>query len=272
MKLEEMGGLTPQQVRQAIRRGEYDGPTAGLCMGYAQCNLVVLPKEHAYDFLLFAQRNSRACPVLEVSEVGSRSLSFLAQDVDIARDFPRYRLYRNGELAGEYTQVEELWRDDLVSFLIGCSFSFEEALMKAGIEVRHIAQGCNVSMYKTNIQCESAGVFKGPMVVSMRPMTPENAQKAKEITDRYPNVHGGPVQIGDPAAIGIKDISKPDYGDPVEIREGEIPVFWACGVTPQAAIENAKLPLVITHAPGHMFITNVLNTELNDYLEAKKQK
>ena len=136
--------------------------------------------------------------------------------------------------------------------------------MKAGIEVRHIAQGCNVSMYKTNIQCESAGVFKGPMVVSMRPMTPENAQKAKEITDRYPNVHGGPVQIG--------DISKPDYGDPVEIREGEIPVFWACGVTPQAAIENAKLPLVITHAPGHMFITNVLNTELNDYLEAKKQK
>ena len=144
--------------------------------------------------------------------------------------------------------------------------------MKAGIEVRHIAQGCNVSMYKTNTQCESAGVFKGPMVVSMRPMTPENAQKAKEITDRYPNVHGGPVQIGDPAAIGIKDISKPDYGDPVEIREGEIPVFWACGVTPQAAIENAKLPLVITHAPGHMFITNVLNTELNDYLEAKKQK
>ena len=172
MKLEEMGGLTPQEVRQVIRRGEYDGPTAGLCMGYAQCNLVVLPKEHAYDFLLFAQRNSRACPVLEVSEVGSRSLSFLAQDVDIARDFPWYRLYRNGELAGEYTQVEELWRDDLVSFLIGCSFSFEAALLEAGVPVRHIEQGRNVPMYRTNILCHSAGVFHGNMVVSMRPMPP----------------------------------------------------------------------------------------------------
>ena len=171
MRLEEMEGLTPQQVRRIIRRGEYDGPTAGLCMGYAQCNLVVLPKEYAYDFLLFAQRNSRACPVLEVSEAGSRSLSFLAQDVDIARDFPRYRLYRNGELAGEYTQVEDLWRDDLVSFLIGCSFSFEAALLEAGVPVRHIEQGRNVPMYRTNIPNTRSSVH-GNMVVSMRPMPP----------------------------------------------------------------------------------------------------
>ena len=162
-------------------------------------------------------------------------------------------------------------RDDFVGFLIGCSFSFEEALLQAGIDVRHISMGRNVPMYKTNIECEKAGVFEGPLVCSMRPMTPENAKKAAEITEKFPNVHGGPVHMGDPEKIGIKDIDHPDYGDPVEIREGEIPVFWACGVTPQAAIERAKPPIVITHAPGHMFITNVKNAELNDYLEKKKQ-
>ena len=235
--------MTPPEVWKLIRTGEITRPTAGMCAGYAQANLVILPKKYADDFKEFARKNPKPCPILEVVE-GTPDIHDMGEGASIVTDIPKYFIYRDGE----------------------------EALMKAGIEVRHIAQGCNVSMYKTNIQCESAGVFKGPMVVSMRPMTPENAQKAKEITDRYPNVHGGPVQIGDPAAIGIKDISKPDYGDPVEIREGEIPVFWACGVTPQAAIENAKLPLVITHAPGHMFITNVLNTELNDYLEAKKQK
>ena len=264
----------PAEVRALIRAGKLDAPTTGYCDGYAQGNLVVLPKALAWDFLLFCQRNPKACPLLEVADSGERSFSQFAPGSDIAQDIPRYRIYKNGELIEETTDVTRYFeeRDDLVSFLIGCSFSFEEALMAAGIEVRHIATGRNVPMYKTGIRTVKVGPFEGPMVCSMRPMTPENAQKAKEITDRYPNVHGGPVQIGDPAAIGIKDISKPDYGDPVEIREGEIPVFWACGVTPQAAIENAKLPLVITHAPGHMFITNVLNTELNDYLEAKKQK
>ena len=239
MKLEEMGGLTPQEVRQVIRRGEYDGPTAGLCMGYAQCNLVVLPKEHAYDFLLFAQRKSRACPVLEVSEVGSRSLSFLAQDVDIARDFPRYRLYRNGELAGEYTQVEELWRDD-------------------------IEQGRNVPMYRTNIPCHSAGVFHGNMVVSMRPMPPSQVVRAVTVTAAMPRVHGAPVHIGSPAEIGIADITRPDYGQAVDIAPGEVPVFWPCGVTPQNVLTEARLPFAITHAPGHMLITDIKNSQLKD--------
>ena len=246
-------------------------PDAGMCAGYAQANLVILPKKYADDFKEFARKNPKPCPILEVVE-GTPDIHDMGEGASIVTDIPKYFIYRDGVKVDEVTDVSSYWKEDSVAFLIGCSFSFEEALMKAGIEVRHIAQGCNVSMYKTNIQCESAGVFKGPMVVSMRPMTPENAQKAKEITDRYPKRtrRSGPDR--DPAAIGIKDISKPDYGDPVEIREGEIPVFWACGVTPQAAIENAKLPLVITHAPGHMFITNVLNTELNDYLEAKKQK
>ena len=241
--------MTPPEVWKLIRTGEITRPTAGMCAGYAQANQVILPKKYADDFKEFARKNPKPCPILEVVE-GTPDIHDMGEGASIVTDIPKYFIYRDGVKVDEVTDVSSYWKEDSVAFLIGCSFSFEEALMKAGIEVRHIAQGCNVSMYKTNIQCESAGVFKGPMVVSMRPMTPENAQKAKEITDRYPNVHGGPVQI----------------------REGEIPVFWACGVTPQAAIENAKLPLVITHAPGHMFITNVLNTELNDYLEAKKQK
>lgn len=261
---------SPEEIWKRIRTGEIDYPTAGMCAGYAQANLVILPKQYAEDFKKFAKKNPKPCPILEVIE-GTPDIHDMGEGANIVTDVPRYRIYENGVFTKELTDVSEYWKEDSVAFLIGCSFSFEEALMRAGIEVRHIAMGCNVPMFKTNIQCESAGVFKGPMVVSMRPMTPENAQIAKEITDRYPNVHGGPVQIGNPEEIGVKDVMKPDYGDAVEFREGEIPVFWACGVTPQAAIENAKLPLVITHAPGHMYITNVLNTELNDYLEAKKQ-
>ena len=187
-------------------------------------------------------------------------------------DIPKYFVYKDGVKVDEVTDASEYWKEDSVAFLIGCSFSFEEALLQAGIDVRHISMGCNVPMYKTNIECEKAGVFEGPVVCSMRPMTPEDAKKAAEITGRYPNVHGAPIHMGDPAVIGIADVNKPDYGDAVEIREGEIPVFWACGVTPQAAVERVKPPVVITHAPGHMFITNVKNTELNDYLEAKKHE
>ncbi|WP_352397327.1 putative hydro-lyase [[Clostridium] aminophilum] len=262
---------SPEEIWKLIRAGEIDYPTAGMCAGYAQANLVILPKKYADEFREFAKKNPKPCPILEVIE-GTPDVHDMGEGACITTDVPRYRIYRNGVFTDEVTDVSEYWTEDSVAFLIGCSFSFEEALLKAGIDVRHISMGCNVPMFKTNIACESAGVFEGPMVVSMRPMTPENAQKAKEITDRYPNVHGGPVEIGDAAAIGVRDVMKPDYGDPVEFKEGEIPVFWACGVTPQAAIENAKLPLVITHAPGHMFITNVRNAELNDYLEAKKQK
>ena len=208
--------------------------------------------------------------VIEIMD-GSPLVHDMGEGANIVTDIPRYFIYKNGVKVDEVTDASEYWQDDFVGFLIGCSFSFEEALLQAGIDVRHISMGRNVPMYKTNIECEKAGVFEGPLVCSMRPMTPEDAKKAAEITEKFPNVHGGPVHMGDPEKIGIKDIDHPDYGDPVEIREGEIPVFWACGVTPQAAVERAKPPIVITHAPGHMFITNVKNAELNDYLEKKKQ-
>lgn len=262
--MEDWSQYGPAQMRRAIRQGKYQGPTAGLCMGFAQCNLIALPKSLAYDFLLFAQRNSRACPVLEVSDAGSRRLEWLAQDLDLARDFPRYRLYENGELTGEYTDAEALWRPDLVSFLIGCSFSFEGALLEAGLPVRHIEQGRNVPMYRTNLPCRPAGVFHGNMVVSMRPMTPAQAIRAANVTAAMPRVHGAPIHWGDPATIGIQEIDRPDYGDAVDQKPGEIPVFWPCGVTPQNVVTQAKPPFAITHSPGHMLITDIPNRELKD--------
>ena len=262
--MEDWSQYGPAQMRRAIRQGKYQGPTAGLCMGFAQCNLIALPKSLAYDFLLFAQRNSRACPVLEVSDAGSRRLEWLAQDLDLARGFPRYRLYENGELTGEYTDAEALWRPDLVSFLIGCSFSFEGALLEAGLPVRHIEQGRNVPMYRTNLPCQPAGVFHGNMVVSMRPMTPAQAIRAANVTAAMPRVHGAPIHWGDPAAIGIQEIDRPDYGDAVDQKPGEIPVFWPCGVTPQNVVTQAKPPFAITHSPGHMLITDIPNSELKD--------
>ncbi len=262
--MEDWSQYGPAQMRRAIRQGKYQGPTAGLCMGFAQCNLIALPKSLAYDFLLFAQRNSRACPVLEVSDAGSRRLEWLAQDLDLARDFPRYRLYENGELTGEYTDAEALWRPDLVSFLIGCSFSFEGALLEAGLPVRHIEQGRNVPMYRTNLPCRPAGVFHGNMVVSMRPMTPAQAIRAANVTAAMPRVHGAPIHWGDPAAIGIQEIDRPDYGDAVDQKPGEIPVFWPCGVTAQNVVTQAKPPFAITHSPGHMLITDIPNSELKD--------
>ena len=262
--------MKPAEVRELIRKGEITIPTAGMCGGYAQANLVILPKKYADDFKEFARKNPKPCPILEIME-GSPEVHDMGEGANLVTDIPKYFIYKNGVKMDEVTDASAYWEEDFVGFLIGCSFSFEEALLKEGIDVRHISMGCNVPMYKSNIQCQPAGVFEGPTVVSMRPMTPENAKKAYEITERYPNVHGCPVHMGDPAEIGIKDITKPDYGDPVEIREGEIPVFWACGVTPQAAVENAKPPIVITHAPGHMFITDIPNAELNDFLEAKKQ-
>ena len=252
----------PKDVRALIREGMIDYQTSGMCEGYAQANLVVLPQKYAYDFLLFAMRNPRSCPLLEVSDVGQRGLKFLGKDADIARDIPKYRIYENGELKGEYTDVSDLWRDDLVSFLIGCSFSFEGELLAADVPVRQIEQGCNVPMYNTNIACETAGVFKGNMVVSMRPIPYELVPKAVMITGAMPKVHGSPVHIGSPEHIGIKDINKPDYGDMVEIRDGEVPVFWSCGVTPQAVVMASKPDFCITHAPGHMFISDVKNVNL----------
>ena len=262
---------TPAEVRALIREGVIDFPTAGMCRGYAQANLVILPPEYAADFEEFTRRNPFACPVLEIVR-GTPKTHDMGEGASIVTDIPRYRVYENGVFTKELTDASEYWKEGYTGFLIGCSFSFEEALMEAGIEVRHIAQGRNVPMYKTNIETVKAGPFEGPMVCSMRPMTPENAKKAYAITEQMPNVHGAPVHMGDVAEIGIGDIMKPDYGDAVDIYEGEIPVFWPCGVTPQAAVEHAKPPVVITHAPGHMFITDIKNSELNGYLEARKRK
>ena len=262
---------TPAQVRAAIRRGEIDFPTAGMCAGYAQANLVILPPEYAADFEEYTRLNPFPCPVLEIVK-GSPLTHAMGEGASLVTDIPRYRVYENGVFTKELPDASAYWKEGYVGFLIGCSFSFEEALMREGIEVRHIAQGRNVPMFKTNIMTEPAGPFCGPMVCSMRPMTPENAKKAYDITVKMPNVHGAPVHMGDAAEVGVADVMKPDYGEAVDFYEGEIPVFWPCGVTPQAAVENAKPPIAITHAPGHMFITDIINSELNDFLEAKKNR
>ena len=252
----------PSEVRKLIREQKITGQTSGMCDGYAQANLVILPKALAYDFLLFCQRNPKPCPLLEVSDVGSRLLHTIADGADIATDLPKYRLYRKGELAGEYTDVSELWQDDFVSFLIGCSFSFEGDLLAADVPVRQIEEGKNVPMYDTNIPCESAGVFHGNMVVSMRPLPHGLVPKGVLTTGQMPRVHGAPIHVGDPEAIGIRDLSKPDFGDPVTFYPGELPVFWYCGVTPQSVVMNSKPRIAITHAPGHMFITDTKNISL----------
>ena len=254
--------MKPSEFRQIVREGGHTGPTAGVCPGYAQANLVILPRELAYDFLLFAQRNPKSCPILEVSDTGSRYLKEIAPGADIAKDLPRYRVYEHGVMTGEYTDVSHLWREDLVSFLIGCSFSFEGELMEADVSVRHIEEGCNVPMYITNIPCQPAGVFRGNMVVSMRPLPYDQIVKSVLVTGAMPKVHGAPVHIGDPAAIGIGDIHRPDFGDSVTIRSGEVPVFWPCGVTPQAVLMASKPAFAITHAPGHMLVTDVKNVNL----------
>jgi uncharacterized protein YcsI (UPF0317 family) len=253
---------TGAEVRLAARAGKLDSPTAGMAMGYVQANLVIVPRELAFDFLLFCQRNPKPCPLLDVTEPGSPEPRLVATGADLRTDLPRYRVYRNGELIDEPADLERWWRDDLVGFLLGCSFTFESALLQAGVPLRHLEQNCNVPMFRTNIACRPAGVFHGPMVVSMRPLTPQQAITATRVCGRFPRAHGVPVHFGDPAAIGIKDVHKPDFGDPVEIRPGEVPVFWACGVTPQAVAMQARPPFLITHKPGHMFVTDLRDTDL----------
>lgn len=251
-----------QDARQAIRNGEWLSHTSGLAPGYAQGNIVILPQDLAADFLRFCQRNPKPCPLLAVSEPGDPLLPTLGHDVDIRSDVPRYRVWENGKLLSEVTDITKLWRSDLVTFVLGCSFSFEHALIEAGIDLRHVREGKNVAMYRTNIQTTPAGPFHGPLVVSMRPMSPANAIRAVQVTARVPAVHGAPVHIGLPEMIGISDLGKPDFGDAVEILPGELPVFWACGVTPQAVLMEAAPAFCITHAPGYMLITDLLNNDL----------
>jgi uncharacterized protein YcsI (UPF0317 family) len=254
--------LTPRQIRHLIRKGEWDKPTAGLAMGYAQANLVILPQEYAFDFLLFCQRNPKPCPLLEVLEPGEFETRFLSSDADIRTDIPRYHIYQKGKLQKSVKEIKSFWNSELVSFLLGCSFSFEEALLRANISVRHIEENKNVPMFISSIPCKSAGVFHGPMVVTMRPIPSDKVTQAVQITSRYVSVHGAPIHIGDPSTIGIKDLRKPDFGDPVTTKKGEVPVFWACGVTPQAVVMKTRPDLCITHVPGHMFISDLLNEEL----------
>jgi uncharacterized protein YcsI (UPF0317 family) len=253
----DMDRLKPQAARQMMRENRWQKPTSGMANGYTQANLVVLPQSLAFEFLLFCQRNPKPCPVLDVTEPGSPVPALVAPESDLRTDLPKYRVYRNGELTEEVTSIEHLWRDDLVAFLLGCSFTFEKALLDNGIAVRHIDEGSNVPMYITNVPCQKAGRFAGPMVVSMRPIPREQVVRAVQVTSRFPAVHGAPIHIGDPLAIGITSLERPDFGDPVPVKEGEVPVFWACGVTPQAVAMHVKPELMITHAPGHMFITDL---------------
>ena len=257
----------PEAVAAArAARAEYRAgrvaPTSGVAPGLVQANLIAVPADWAYDVLLFAQRNPKPCPVLEVLDAGATE-SRLAPGSDLRTDLPAYRVWRDGELAEETSDASAAWREhpDLVSFLIGCSFTFEGGLHDAGIPIRHQELGRNVPMYRTARECEPAGRLRGELVVSMRPIPAERVADAVVISGRYPAVHGAPVHVGDPAALGIADLGAPQFGDPPEIRAGEVPVFWACGVTPQAAIMASRPPFALTHAPGHMFVTDVPDAE-----------
>ncbi len=255
-------GETGEAARLRVRSGDHTGPTAGLAPGYVQANMAILPKSLAGDFQRFCAMNPKPCPLLASSEPGDPRLPALGANLDIRTDLPRYRVWRDGELVEEVSDIKAQWRDDLVAFLIGCSFSFEEALLEDDIPLRHIASGSNVPMFRTNIATQASGRFHGPTVVSMRPFKPADAIRAVQITSRFPSVHGAPVHIGKPELIGIKDIMQPDYGEPSEIRDDEIPVFWACGVTPQAVIAAARPEFCITHAPGYMLVTDLKNSRL----------
>ncbi|MGH3678305.1 MAG: putative hydro-lyase [Mycobacterium sp.] len=254
---------TAVAARDRIRSGCHVGPTSGLAPGFAQANLVILPADHAFDFLRFCVRNPKPCPLLEVTDTGSAHPDALAPDADLRTDLPRYRVFRDGQPVDEPGDVTRYWRDDLVSFLLGCSFTFEWALAAAGLPLAHQQQHVNVPMYITDRRCVGAGPFEGPLVVSMRPFAPDDVARAVEISSRFPMMHGAPVHIGDPTALGITDLSTPDFGDPVRITEGEVPVFWACGVTPQIVVAEARPSLAIFHAPGHMFITDRPHAEFD---------
>ena len=252
----------PRQVRLAIRSGRHRGHTAGLAPGRVQGNVCILPREYAEDFRVFCERNPKPCPLLAMSKPGDPRLPELGEDLDIRTDVSRYRVFRDGRLEGEVDHLKDLWREDLVTFILGCSFSFEQALMEAGLRLRYVEEGTNVPMFRTSIDTVPAGPFRGKLVVSMRPFKPADAIRAIEITARYPRVHGSPVHLGRPDLIGIDDLKKPWAGDPTPVRDDELPLFWACGITPQSVVLDAKPSLCIAHAPGHMLVTDLDNASL----------
>jgi len=251
----------PSRFRDEIRKGRFNAPTIGQCPGYTQGNLAILPRDYADEFLRFCRLNPKSCPVIGMTEPGDPRVPELGE-IDLRTDFPAYCVFRDGELVDEVTDLHRLWNDELVGFVIGCSLSFEEALQDAGVPVRHISQRTNVPMYNTSMANHRAGRFGGNTVVSMRPMSAAQAIRAVQVTSRFPSVHGAPVHLGDPAAIGIADIESPDYGERSEIRDGEMAVFWACGVTPQQAIRSARPSLAITHKPGYMLVSDIRNSHL----------
>ena len=252
---------TPPELRRLIRQGRWTQPTTGLVPGFVQANLVMLPREEAFNFLLFCVRNPKPCPILDVLKPGQVEPR-IAPGADLRTDLPRYRVYERGELQEEVEEVSHIFHEGMVSFLLGCSFSFESAMLAAGLPIRNMEEGKNVSMYITSRQCQPAGPFASPLVVTMRPMTPEQAVRAVQVTTRFHLTHGAPVHMGTPEEIGIRDLGRPEFGDPVTIHPGEIPVFWACGVTSNLAANSASLPLVITHAPGHMFVSDLRDEDL----------
>ena len=256
--------VDPQRARLAMREGRWTGPTAKLAPGYVQANLVILPKDWVFDFLLFCQRNPKPCPLLVTSESGAATLPGWAEDLDLRTDLSGYRVFEDGRLVAEPDDVRDLWRDDLVTFALGCSFSFEQALLAAGLEVRHQTLERNVPMYRTTLDTIAAGRFAGKMVVSMRPFLPADAIKAVQVTTRFPAVHGAPIHLGHPEQIGVFNLAKADFGDDPVLNVGELPVFWACGVTPQVVLEAARPPFCITHRPGHMLVTDRRNSSLAD--------
>lgn len=254
---EDLKAASARDIRMAIRSGSYRGHTSGLAAGKLQCNLAILPERFALDFLRFCQRNSKPCPIVGVSETGDPFLRTLGHDIDIRTDVPRYRVFRDGALTEEPYDLRGLWSDDLVTVALGCSFTFENALLRHGVPVRHMETGTNVPMYRSNLALTPSGPFGGKMVITMRPIPVQQIEAAYTISGRYPQAHGAPIGHGDPSDFGISDLSKPDWGEAVEIRDGEVPVYWACGVTPQNVLLEAKLPICITHSPGHMLIADV---------------
>jgi len=254
--------LTAQGLRAQARVGLFTTPTAGLAPGKVQVNLVSLPQRYAFDFLLFCQRNPKALPLVEVLEAGQFESRY-ALGSDVRRDLPRYQVFRNGGAAEQLEDARALWAGDFVTFLIGCSFTFETALTRAGLELRHIEEGRNVPMYQTSHPTQPVGPFAGPLVVSMRPLSAAQVAHAAAITARYPLAHGAPIHVGNPHLLGIAALERPDFGEAVTIHPGELAVFWACGVTSQRALERAGIPLAVTHAPGHMLVLDVGDDELS---------
>jgi len=252
-------------IRTSIRNSEYLGCTSGLAPNLVQGNLVIMEESYANEFIQYCRQNPKPCPVIGVSKAGDVSIPELCDDLDIRVDVPEYCIFQNGELKGSVPHIKGYWNENMVSIVLGCSFSFEDALIQAGLNVRNIDMGVNVSMFETNVATQATENFSGNMVVSMRPYKQSQIEQVVETTEPFTMAHGAPVHIGNPEGIGVTELNNPQYGSPVTIKEDEIPVFWGCGVTTQKAIEQAQLPLVITHAPGKMLITDRTYSELSNF-------